>query len=497
MNSVSLPKKQPILVWSTVLILAAFAVGNVYAITQDFWWLSAVPVGLALVAFALLKPHQFWLLMVFLTPVSVTTDIADLGIGLTLPTEPFIAFFMVLIVLKFLLENKIDWKVVKHPITIIILLQLVWMLVSSTVSTLPMVSFKYFLSRLWYVIVFYFFGIQVFKDLKRIDQYNWFYLVSMCAVIIYSLVRHYFENFSHEYSYKASLPFFKDHNIYAVIVAFYIPVGLIYALKARTFKISFSRGLVYYFISAVFLIGVVASYTRAAWVSLGVALIMYAALRLKLRLRTLLAALLGVCLVVLASWTDIMLYMSKNKAESDSNLDSHVQSIYNVTSDDSNTERLNRWNAAIRMFQERPVFGFGPNTYQFKYAPYQLSHQKTRISTNLGDLGNAHSEFIGPLAEMGLLGALLVIALMLAAIRTAMHIFYDPANDRVKYLSLVALLAFMTYYSHGLLNNYLDTDKANVCFWATMAIITALEVHHNGKKEKEDESASAPVLDSQ
>lgn len=491
MNSVSLPQKNQPFVWLTILLLAAFAVGNVYAISRDFWWLSILPVGLSLVAFALLKPNQFWLLMVLLTPFSVDMNIADLGLSLTLPTEPFIAFFMVLIVMKFLLENKVDWKVLKHPITIIILLQLAWMLVSSAASTLPMVSFKYFLSRLWYVIVFYFFGIHVFRDLKKIDQYNWFYLIAMCAVILYSLIRHYFENFSHEYSYKASLPFFKDHNIYAVIVAFYIPVAVIYALKARTFKLSFIRGLSFYFISAIFLIGVVASYTRAAWVSLGVALIMYVALRLKLRLRTLLASLLVVCLVVVASWTDIMLYMSKNKAESDSNLDSHVQSIYNVTSDDSNTERLNRWNAALRMFEERPIFGFGPNTYQFKYAPYQLSHQKTRISTNLGDLGNAHSEFIGPLAEMGFLGALLVLALMLTAIRTTMHIFYDPVNDRVKYLSLVALLAFMTYYSHGLLNNYLDTDKANVCFWATMAMITALEVYHNHKKDGDTEASPA------
>lgn len=492
MSTVSLPKKNQSAVWITVVLLAAFALGNVYAITRDFWWLSLLPLGLGMVAFALLKPNQFWLVLVLFTPFSVTLDIAGIGASLTLPTEPFIAFFMILVVMKFLLENKIDWAVLKHPITIIIILQLVWMLISSAASTMPMVSFKYFLSRLWYVVVFYFFGIQVFKDLKKIDQYNWFYLVAMCLVILYTLVRHYFENFSHEYSYKASLPFFKDHNIYAVIVAFFVPVALIYALKARTLKISFVRGLMYYLIAFIFLVGVVASYTRAAWVSLGVALIMYVALRLKLRLRTLLASLVAVCLIVLASWTDIMLSMSKNKAESDSNLDSHVQSIYNVTSDDSNTERLNRWNAALRMFEERPIFGFGPNTYQFKYAPYQLSHQKTRISTNLGDLGNAHSEFIGPLAEMGLFGALLVIALMLAAIRTAMHTFYDPTSERVKYLALIALLAFMTYYSHGLLNNYLDTDKANVCFWATMAVITALEVHHNreGKRTELDEPAT-------
>jgi O-antigen ligase len=299
----------------------------------------------------------------------------------------------------------------------------------------------------------------------------------MGAAIVYTLVRHSTEFFSHEYSYKAALPFFTDHNIYAVIVAFFVPTAIIYSLKSRTLKVSVIKTLFFYGLSFIYLVGVVASYTRAAWVSLGVALAMYAALLLKLKLRHLLGALFLVVGIIAFSWNDIMIYMSKNKVESDSDLDAHVQSIYNVTTDDSNTERLNRWTAAVRMFEEKPVFGFGPNTYQFKYAPYQLSKTKTEISTNLGDLGNAHSEFIGPLAEQGIIGALLVVALMLAAIHIGMQLFYKGKTDRIKYLGLMVLLSFMTYYSHGLLNNYLDIDKANVMFWGAMAIITALSIH--------------------
>ena len=105
MNAVSLPKKNQSVVWITVILLGAFALGNVYAITRDFWWLSLLPLGLGMVAFALLKPNQFWLVMVLLTPFSVTLDVGEIGASLTLPTEPFIAFFMILVVMKFLLEN--------------------------------------------------------------------------------------------------------------------------------------------------------------------------------------------------------------------------------------------------------------------------------------------------------------------------------------------------------------------------------------------------------
>jgi O-antigen ligase len=477
LSTLSIPKIQKGTLAAALASLIAYAIANVYAISQDFWYLSLLPVGLGFVAFALLRPEQFWLFMVFLTPFSLNVHIDFLQSSISLPTEPFIAFFMMLLVFKFLLENKVDMDILKHPITIIILLQLGWMFVSACFSTLPLVSFKYLLARLWFVIVFYFFGVHIFKNMKRIDQFNWFYLLSMGATIVYTLIRHSTEFFSHEYSYKAALPFFTDHNIYAVIVAFFVPTAIIYSLKSRTLKVSVIKTLFFYGLSFIYLVGVVASYTRAAWVSLGVALAMYAALLLKLKLRHLLGALFLVVGIIAFSWNDIMIYMSKNKVESDSDLDAHVQSIYNVTTDDSNTERLNRWTAAVRMFEEKPVFGFGPNTYQFKYAPYQLSKTKTEISTNLGDLGNAHSEFIGPLAEQGIIGALLVVALMLAAIHIGMQLFYKGKTDRIKYLGLMVLLSFMTYYSHGLLNNYLDIDKANVMFWGAMAIITALSIH--------------------
>jgi len=36
----------------------------------------------------------------------------------------------------------------------------------------------------------------------------------------------------------------------------------------------------------------------------------------------------------------------------------------------------------------------------------------------------------------------------------------------------------MTYFIHGVLNNYLDTDKASVPFWGFIAILVALDVYH-------------------
>ena len=87
----------------------------------------------------------------------------------------------------------------------------------------------------------------------------------------------------------------------------------------------------------------------------------------------------------------ILIELQRNKQDSSDNLTEHVESISNVSSDDSNLERLNRWNCAISLFKERPLMGWGPGTYQFVYAPFQEARYQTIISTNNADGGNAHA----------------------------------------------------------------------------------------------------------
>jgi O-antigen ligase len=175
--------------------------------------------------------------------------------------------------------------------------------------------------------------------------------------------------------------------------------------------------------------------------------------------------------------------LEKNKQDSSANFVEHIQSISNISSDASNLERINRWQAALRLSDERPLFGWGPGTYQFVYAPYQLSKEKTIISTNLGDLGNAHSEYLGPLAEMGIPGLFIVVILFSSIIYYGLRV-YKYGDKETKFLSLMALLGLITYFSHGVLNNFLDTDKLSVPFWGFVAIIVSLDAYERKNSKK-------------
>ena len=184
------------------------------------------------------------------------------------------------------------------------------------------------------------------------------------------------------------------------------------------------------------------------------------------------------------SWDALVIQLERNKQDSSDDLAQHVESISNVSSDDSNLERLNRWSCALAMFQEKPLFGWGPNTYQFEYAPFQQSTLRTQISTNNGDVGNAHSEYLGPLAEQGLLGGLAFLALLIATCHVGFKLQRTLVDPNDKMLALGLFLGLITYFVHGVLNNYLDTDKASAPFWGFLALLVVMDVRAQGLLKK-------------
>ena len=166
-----------------------------------------------------------------------------------------------------------------------------------------------------------------------------------------------------------------------------------------------------------------------------------------------------------------MRIFTKNDTVSSDNFSEHIQSASNISTDASNLERLNRWASAVRMWQERPHVGWGLGTYQFQYAPFQHSSQLTIISTNAGDLGNAHSEYIGPLAELGWPGLLWVLVLITVLYATGARAYHRMSPGRDRTLVLLAMLGLTTYWVHGILNNFLDMDKGAVLVWMSVAMI--------------------------
>jgi putative inorganic carbon (HCO3(-)) transporter len=131
------------------------------------------------------------------------------------------------------------------------------------------------------------------------------------------------------------------------------------------------------------------------------------------------------------------------------------------------------------------VFGWGPGTYALLYAPFQQAQEKTIISTNLGNGGNAHSEYLGPLSESGIMGVITFVAIVICVLSAGFRLYYSIKDKEMKRMVLVLVLGFVTYIVHGGLNDFLDTDKASVPFWGFIAMLVAIDTYHRKIKESE------------
>jgi len=462
-----------------------FIVLNIGLMLKEYFFVSImIPLGLIIALLYLVALDKLILLIVFLTPLAINIQNIDMGIGISLPTEPLLFGVLALFVLKMLYQHNYDKKILRHPVTIFIFINLIWIFFTSLTSEIPLVSFKFLISRLWFVVPLYFVGTQLFKDKANIKKFSWLYILSLLVVIVYTIINHASYGFEEKAGHWVMDPFYNDHTAYGAVLAIFIPIFVGFSFD-RTFTRTWRLSAI--IITVVLVVALVLSYSRAAWISLVAGFLVYLVILSKIKFRWIFltfAILMGIFFTF--KW-EILDALEKNKQDSSADFIEHVQSIANISSDASNLERINRWQSAIRMYQERPVFGWGPGTYQFLYAPFQRTKEKTIISTNFGDMGNAHSEYIGPLAESGFLGMLTMVALIIVVIRTGVRVFRKGYSKEVRSLAIATLIALVTYFIHGLLNNFLDTDKASVPVWGMIAMLVALDVYHQKEKDKPEE----------
>ncbi len=462
-----------------------FTALNLVLIVYDVYWLTAMPFALIVMLFFFFSLDKLLFLLVFLTPFTFKYVHEGLGFTIDIPTEPLIVAVMLLFFFRLFYERSYDVRILRHPVSIFLLLHLLWMFVTTVTSEIPMVSVKFFVSRLWFVTVFFFVAMYLFRNENNMRRFMWLFGSALVLVVIVVTVRHATVDFVRNLSYWAVQPFFNDHTHYSAVLALVAPFFIVMAFN-REDSVLRKRTALLFFI--VFSLGILFSYSRAAWVSLIVAFAGFIILAFRVKFRVIVALMVLLAGSLYLFQTEIVMYLERNQQESSADFAEHIRSASNITSDASNLERINRWRSAYRMYEERPVLGWGPGTYQFVYAPFQRSEDYTIITTHFGDLGNAHSEYLGPLAESGVPGMLTKIGLALAVLATGVKLYKRAPTRQMRLMALGISLGFITYFAHGFLNNFLDTDKASVPFWGMMAILVGMDVFF--KKRAKDQRTS-------
>ncbi len=463
------------------LITGLFLTAGIIAIVKDQVFFLLVPVVIYIAMLAIFRMELLALFCAFVTPLSLNLNKTSLGIGISLPADPLMFGLFILFWFKVLSDGGLDKKMLRHPVTILILLHMLWMLITTLTSTMFVVSIKSTLARFCYVTVSYFMMLYLFKAFKNIKRFVWFYLSTLLVVVAYTLYNHYLWGWTEEGAHIAMVPLYNDHTAYAAAIALFIPV-LIAFIADKTNTI-ITRG-VSSVILVYLIVAIILSYTRASWVGLLAAFVCWMAFVVRIKTALVYGMVAAVALLFILFRSQLYMELEKNDKTSSTDMQEHVQSIGNVSNDASNIERLNRWSSALRMFAEKPVLGFGPGTFMFQYAAFQKYSERSIISTNFGEVGGSHSEYLGPLAEEGLLGSLFMVAIIAFTVITASNIYKRAPKGYMRSITKGLLLGLITYYVHGILNFFLDTDKLSVPFWGFTAALVAIDLFHSNREEE-------------
>jgi len=449
--------------------------------------LIIIIVCLAILGIFLFKKY---LIVVYLTgiclfPVSAVLYFNNKELSIIFPTELFYSFFLFISILFFIynFRNLSKDKYLRHPLSITIMFHLLWIFITALVSEMRLVSFKFLVMRSWYVIPVFFLFYYFFKDnfIKKVEQVIIVAGALLTLFVTYILIRHSEYYFDHKVATWITKPFFPDHTSYGATIAF-----LIFPFMGIMLRRNWIIGTL---MGCILIAGLLFSFSRAAWLSLLFGIIMMGILYLRISFKALiLFALLLIAVLYLSSdFIFGVFFEAKGTMAGENPFVKKIVSLMDLRYDPSNAERLNRWVCAMRMFEERPILGWGPGTYMFLYDYWQTSDYMTMISTHWGDVGNAHSEFWGTLSEQGFPGALLWILMNLIAVYVVFSTYTRLKNKNDKLLLLTMFGGYSTYLFHSNLNNFLDLDKISVPFWLSLSLFVYLNI-----KVKEKSGAEFP-----
>ncbi len=443
-------------------------------------------ISLAII-FSLYNDRVLILLMVFSIPLSVIVQPFSSG-SIIFPSELFAGLLAMIFFLRLLYaENyfSINRSFLKHPITLFVVIYFAALLVSSIFSTLPLVSWKSTLVRLCYISVFYFMIHHFFKThAKNIVIVFLLYGFSLTLVIGYAIL-----NLNSLGLYKSNaaasvIPFYGDHTMYSAAIAFVIPAFAAIVFSPKTFLFNLTSRVVIFIALLLFIAGIYLSFCRAAWISVVSAFVIFILMLMNFRFLTFIFLFAGIIVYASFSYPKLIEAFRQNKFDSNvknAGFYEQTRSITNITNDVSNAERLNRWSCAVRMFRDKPITGFGIGTYQFQYLPYQRKEEMTRISVTspydipLGHGGSTHSEYLVALSESGIFSLLSFLGLLFTSLFTGLKIFSKSEDKKTRLTACFILLGLVTYFTHGLFNNFLENDKLAFLFWSSLSILATLD----------------------
>jgi O-antigen ligase len=459
-------------------LMLTFLFASIYF---ENYYLLLIPTGLLFVFLSLNDMRMVYLILLITIPLSFEMQLPN-GFATDFPTELLIGGLMILFFALMLSRpQSFDVQFLKNPIITLVLIHYAWILIATVFSSDFFVSLKYSLAKTWYVVTFVFVTALLIKDVNDFKKAFWCLLIPLIGTIIYTLIRHAKTGFTFQTVNTPMLPFFRNHVNYACTIAEMLPLTFLAVTWYK--KRSFARRFLILTL-LLMLVAVYFSYTRSSWLALLVAALTIVIIRFRFMKWAVILTFAGI--------TAFFVYMGINNHYLDHapdfqstiyhpELSDHLESTFEGK-DISSAERIYRWVAGVRMWEHNPLIGYGPGNFYNFYQHFTVNSFRTYVSDN-PEKSSIHNYFLLMLAEQGIIGLLIFLALTITILVNGQRIYYETIPKDERWYVLAVLLCIVIIYVNTFLSDLLETDKIGSFYFICIALLVNQDIrNHNQLK---------------
>lgn len=474
--------------WMFVFLAGIIVASIIGALVTNQLVFLAMPI-LVLGVFLSIVDFQKLLYLLYATiPISVAIEVGG-GFSTDLPTEPLMIGLSAITIIHLIVNrpNQIG-SFLKHPISILLLLHLGWTLISTVNSNHAFIGTKFLLAKIWYVLPFYFLIGMTILDRKEVYRLMSYALIPMAIIIIITLLRHSITGFAFWSINFVMGPWYINHVMYASIIVTLFPllVAILFHSDKLEHFLARRSQVIKYGLVALFTLGILHSFTRAAIVALVIGGGFYFIIRWRLIRHCLITS-----LIVLAGGLTFLIHNNQylEYAPEYTRAISHhkFNDLVSATSkleDVSTMERAYRWVAGFRMLNERPIVGFGPSSFYSSYKPYTVNGFKTYVSENF-DKSGIHCYFLMVFVEQGYVGGVIFLLLCMALLIFGERLYHRTIDPKDKALVMAATIGLAIIFALNLINDIIETDKVGAFFLTYAAILVIMDLKNKKQLQKQ------------
>jgi len=464
-----------IIAGGTALMLLCIAL---FAYT-GYFVLLGIPFALLTGAWIVLDWRSFFWFFLFTIPLSCEITIGPLST--TVPDEQFMWMFvpLVILVLTYNYRRLPSWFL-RHPFTLVLFLQFVWLAVAVGFSTDLIPSLKFFAAKTWFLTAYVIMPVLIIREKKDIRRAFLLFAVPALLHALFAFTWHFFLNFDYWDSNNVVRPFYVNHVDYSTIISMLFPLVLVaYQMsKGLRNKRRLLLATLIFLIPAIYYAG-----ARAAMLGVIFSFAVAFAVRKKLVNLVMPAFFLFIASTVFylihndtyVKYRPEMKYTATARTFGDL-----ITSTFRGT-DMSSMERFYRWIASVRMSCERPVTGVGPNNFYENYKAYTTPMFKTWVSRNV-EKSTTHNYFLFMLVEQGWPAMILYGVLVMLVLGRAQWLYHRTTDPFYKKVIMGLVMMFAVGFVNNFFSELLETHKVGALFYLCITLLIIVE--HLVRKEQ-------------